>query len=285
MAPSPSSSVIACSARRPRRSQIPFDVGEHAQARGARARVGEREQGELDRVLRVHEHGEILADAVVTRAKRENTGRVPRRRSGRSSACGGIGPGVATRPRPTPRRARTGLRRRVVTGSLANGVRRFSRLFSAHVCAEPDAETTVPNAGLAMTLTQGSGVSCAVQDHHVFAAVVGKTADAVRERETSGPRRPYRSRLSAAGATRASARGGAGGLGIRPVELCASSPRSPLSDARATLRAGSARPRPSGHRAAGTRRPAGASTIPTGRCRAGPQAGRASRRGSSRDAR
>jgi hypothetical protein len=38
-------------------------------------------------------------------------------------------------------------------------VRRFSRLFSAHVDAAPEAETTVPNPGLAMTLTHGNGVS------------------------------------------------------------------------------------------------------------------------------
>ncbi len=46
-----------------------------------------------------------------------------------------------------------------VTGSLANGVRRFSRLFSDHVVAVPDAVTTVPKRGFAMTFDQGSGVS------------------------------------------------------------------------------------------------------------------------------
>ncbi len=46
-----------------------------------------------------------------------------------------------------------------VTGSLANGVRRFSRLFPAHVVADPDAVMMVPNCGLAMTFVQGSGVS------------------------------------------------------------------------------------------------------------------------------
>src|SRR2546426_2426943 len=71
-----------------------------------------------------------------------------------------IGPGVGDHASPPS----SSLKKRAsavgsVTGSLAKGVRRFSRLFSAHVYAEPDAETTVPKPGLAMTFTQGSGVS------------------------------------------------------------------------------------------------------------------------------
>src|SRR3982074_2211769 len=45
------------------------------------------------------------------------------------------------------------------TGSLANDVNRFSRLFSDHVCADPDAVTTVPKCAFAITFTHGSGVS------------------------------------------------------------------------------------------------------------------------------
>ena len=45
-----------------------------------------------------------------------------------------------------------------MVGSLANGVSRFSRLFADHMCAEPDAVTTVPNRGLAITCVQGIGV-------------------------------------------------------------------------------------------------------------------------------
>ena len=45
-----------------------------------------------------------------------------------------------------------------LTGSLANGVRRFSRLLPAQVEAEPPAVTTVPNPGLAITFAHGSGV-------------------------------------------------------------------------------------------------------------------------------
>ena len=47
-----------------------------------------------------------------------------------------------------------------VTGSLAKGVRRFWRLFSAQVQAAPLAVITEPKSGLASTLAQGSGVSC-----------------------------------------------------------------------------------------------------------------------------
>ncbi len=46
-----------------------------------------------------------------------------------------------------------------VTGSFANGVRRFSRLFSHQVWAAPELVTMLPKPGFARTLTQGSGVS------------------------------------------------------------------------------------------------------------------------------
>src|SRR5436190_8623886 len=45
------------------------------------------------------------------------------------------------------------------TGSFANGVRRFSRLLPAHVKADPDVLTMVPNSGLARTFDHGRGVS------------------------------------------------------------------------------------------------------------------------------
>src|SRR5262249_59331869 len=45
------------------------------------------------------------------------------------------------------------------SGSLANGVSRFSRLFSCQVKALPDAVTIVPNVSLAITFDHGSGVS------------------------------------------------------------------------------------------------------------------------------
>ena len=46
-----------------------------------------------------------------------------------------------------------------VTGSFANGVRRFWPLFSHQVWAAPELVTMLPKPGFARTLTQGSGVS------------------------------------------------------------------------------------------------------------------------------
>src|SRR5262245_7172299 len=46
-----------------------------------------------------------------------------------------------------------------LTGSFANGVSLFSRLFRLQLNADPDALTNVPNSGLAITFDQGSGVS------------------------------------------------------------------------------------------------------------------------------
>jgi hypothetical protein len=51
-----------------------------------------------------------------------------------------------------------------LTGSLANGVRRFSRLFPAQVWDDPPAVTMVPNRGLAITFVHGSGV-CVSPSH------------------------------------------------------------------------------------------------------------------------
>ena len=46
-----------------------------------------------------------------------------------------------------------------ISGSLANGVRRFSRLFPAQVNADPALLTIVPKLSLASTFDHGSGVS------------------------------------------------------------------------------------------------------------------------------
>ncbi len=71
-----------------------------------------------------------------------------------------IGPGAGDQASPESS-SRTKIASAVgsTIGSFANDVSRFSRLFSDHVCAEPDAVTTVPNRGLAMTFVHGSGVS------------------------------------------------------------------------------------------------------------------------------
>jgi hypothetical protein len=71
-----------------------------------------------------------------------------------------IGPGVGDQVSPvSSSRMNRASAVGSVTGSFQNGVRRFSRLFSAHVNDEPDADTMVPKTGFAMTLTQGIGVS------------------------------------------------------------------------------------------------------------------------------
>src|SRR3954447_9453405 len=74
--------------------------------------------------------------------------------------CRFIGPGVGDQASPdSSSRMNSASAVGSTIGSLANDVRRFSRLFSLQVVAEPDAVTMVPNRGLAMTLTHGSGVS------------------------------------------------------------------------------------------------------------------------------
>ena len=85
------------------------------------------------------------------------------RMTNRPLACvRGSGPGVGDQASPvSSSRTSTASEVGSVTGSFANGVSRFSRLFSDQVKDEPDAVTTVPKAGLAMTFAQGSGVSWA----------------------------------------------------------------------------------------------------------------------------
>ena len=105
-------------------------------------------------------------------------------RSGRSRGVRRIGPG---RGRPDVARVSSSRTKSAsavgsVTGSFANGVRRFSRLFSAQVYAEPDAETTVPNAGVGDDVDPGQRrLLVAVEHDHVLAPAVGEAADAVGE--------------------------------------------------------------------------------------------------------
>src|SRR6266511_5106089 len=74
----------------------------------------------------------------------------------------GNGPGVGDHTSPlSSSRTRMASEVGSLTGSFSNGVSRFSRLFSDQVQDDPDAVTTVPKDGLAMTFAQGSGVSSA----------------------------------------------------------------------------------------------------------------------------
>ena len=114
-----------------------------------------------------------------------------------------------------------------MTGSFANGVSRFSRLFSDQVKDDPDAVTTVPKAGLAMTFAQGSGVSSvALEDDDVLAPAVGEAAEPVRERERRHlgrrERRGARGPGSRRGASASGAGSGVGGAGRS--SWCASGP-------------------------------------------------------------
>src|SRR6266571_4582072 len=80
--------------------------------------------------------------------------------NGALDGCRGIGPAVGDHASPeSSSRMNRASAVGSTMGSLANDVKRFSRLFSDQVCAEPDAVTTVPKLGFAMTFAQGKGVS------------------------------------------------------------------------------------------------------------------------------
>ena len=76
------------------------------------------------------------------------------------SAVRASGPGAALQTAPS-----FSSRRKIASpvgsliGSLANGVRRFSRLLPAQEKAAPDAFSIVPNSGFASTFDHGNGVS------------------------------------------------------------------------------------------------------------------------------
>src|SRR5262245_10622780 len=72
----------------------------------------------------------------------------------------GSGPGVGDHARPvSSSRTNNASPPRSTTGSLANGVNRFSRLLTDHVVAEPLLLRIVPKRSLAITLTHGAIVS------------------------------------------------------------------------------------------------------------------------------
>ena len=149
----------------------------------------------------------------------------------------GSGPGVGDHASPlSSSRTRMASEVGSVTGSFANGVRRFSRLFSDQVKAEPDAVTTVPKAGLAMTFAQGSGVSWSpsrtmtysrppsAKPPIPFASASGGTSGwAIGASAGAG---------LAGGASSSGAGSGEGGRGRS--SWCARDPRSPERTARAT---------------------------------------------------
>jgi hypothetical protein len=120
-----------------------------------------------------------------------------------------------------------------VTGSFANGVSRFSRLFSDQVVAAPEAVTIVPKRGFATTFAQGSGVSASPCRTTTYsrpsAEKPPRPFDIVSGGGSGAP--GSMSSSSAGGASRA-----LGGSGPEGSSCSASSPRSPERTARATVR-------------------------------------------------
>ena len=176
------------------------------------------------------------------------------------------------------------------TGSLANDVSRFSRLFSDQVCADPDAVTMVPKWALAMTFDPGQRrFLVAFEDDRVGAALVGEAAEAVGQASSTAARSADRrtaTRVAVDGRRRANAGRRCALDRMRLVEVRAqiaavAAERPPARPPRAAC----APPCRSDRRAAGRRRRIDASTSATARCRAAPSAARASRPGSSTDPR
>ena len=119
----------------PRRAQDPLVVGEHAQAaRPRRACVGEGEQRELHRVRRRPRRRRARCRCRARRGRSAVSPAECRITQRPPSACGAAGPGVGDHASPvSSSRMKSASAVGSVTGSLAKGVRRFSRLFSAQV--------------------------------------------------------------------------------------------------------------------------------------------------------
>ena len=92
-----------------RRAQDPLVVGDDAQATRGAALVRQDEPRELHGIARVHEHVELLADAVRDPREAGVAGRVPDQEAARPP-CDASVPGSGTRLRPSRRRGRTALR-------------------------------------------------------------------------------------------------------------------------------------------------------------------------------
>ena len=115
----------------PRRAEHPLVVGEDAQPPRRVRGVGQREQRELHRVRRVHEDVELVADAAGAARERASAPAECRITKRPLSASRRIGPGVGDQASPvSSSRMKRASAVGSLTGSLANGVRRFSRLFS-----------------------------------------------------------------------------------------------------------------------------------------------------------
>ena len=121
-----------------------------------------------------------------------------------------------------------------VTGSLANGVSRFSRLFSDQVKAEPEAVTMVPKPGLAMTFDPGDGVSSAPSRTMTYSRPPSAKPPSPLASARGGTSGGADARLPEAGHRAVSRTSGSDQGGAGRSSCCARSPRSSLTMARAT---------------------------------------------------
>ena len=173
------------------------------------------------------------------------------------SGVRGSGPGVGDHAAPVSS-SRTRMASPVgsLTGSFANGVSRFSRLFSDQVNADPEAVTIVPNRGFAMTLAQGSGVSWSPSRTIAYSRPPSAKPPVPLAKDSGGAAGWVDGRRTGLVRSRVSASSGGGR--VWRSSWCASGPRSSSRTARATA---ARRTRsPSGIRSARSR------YAPPGRC-------------------
>ena len=123
-----------------------------------------------------------------------------------SPAARGSGPGVGAQTSRLLVAQKQRLAAGSPTGSLANGVSRFSRLLPAQVQAAPPALTMVPKRWVRDHVDPGQRrLAVAVEHDHVLAPIGAEAAEAVVERERRS--RP-RARLRAGAALASAARDG-----------------------------------------------------------------------------
>ena len=221
-------------------------------------------------------------------AKRVTPARVADDPARRSSASRRSGPG---RRRPRPRRVSSSRRKSAsavgsLTGSLANGVRRFSRLLLGPGEGGPGGGDDGAEAGIGDDVHPRQRRLRLALEHDRRTRARRRRSRRARWRSASGGDLERRRRRGSARAARAGASSGGSGsgqCGVGALELRRRGRRARRSAPRAPPpRAGRARPRPCGRRAAGRRRRAGASTPAHGPLSSSAvELRRASRRGSS----
>ncbi len=185
-----------------------------------------------------------------------------------------IGPGVGDQASPESS-SRTKIASAVgsTIGSFANDVSRFSRLFSDHVCAEPERRHDGAETGVGDDVRpRQRRFLIAVQNDPVGATLVREAAEAVAERRRrlrdrrSGDRRS--DRCPAAPAANAGRRTECSRWVVS--SWVRRSPRSPATTARAAASISARSVAPIHPLEGDTHRPVGASTAARVHCREGP---------------